>query len=166
MAEPKPSVDLEKLAAALGGVVGPAPTSRYADWDAAIERRAPIKFKFLGTTWKVTPIDFRDLAQMFTVEAYIGLDDSQASAKQLAFIGDHVTDPAMWKKKTDAAKIAPGVVMGALTWLLKADAGMPLVIESSDDPDPLDAPPASSRSAGGNGRSSPGGSRKPASKTR
>lgn len=143
------------------------PASRCADWDAAIERRKPIRFKFLDVWWEVGPIDFRALAAMFRMETYAGLSDEEATAKQVAFIGAHVREPLLWEDKTAKATIAPSTMMGGLKWLLEKDAGMPLEIEDGDDPDPLDAPSASSKSAGGNGRSSPGGSpAKRASKTR
>lgn len=154
---------LEKL-----GLTGSArKVSRTADWDADIERREPTRFRFLGTWWTLKELDFRELARLGAVETYAGLDDVAATQKGLDLIGEMVTDPGAWKKKTaPPAKIAPSLVLGGIQWIMRKESGMALDISDSDDADPLVTPAASSPSAARSGRSSAGVSpRKRGSKT-
>jgi hypothetical protein len=153
----------DDLLATLTALLAPGKNTRFADWDEAVTRRKPLRFKFLNMHWQIKTVDFQDLAAMFQPATYAGLSEAQATQKQLDFIGEHVSEPEAWKKKTSAAKIAPSTAMGGLTWILRKEAGMPL--EIVDGEDPLDRPLAFSSSASGNGRSSAGGSRKSASKT-
>lgn len=158
--------DGDDLVAALRKLVAPqAQGSRYADWDDAIARRAPLRFKYLGVVWTVVDLDFRALSSMLSSSTFAGLSDDEAIAKQIDFIADHVTDPDGFRSAMAAVEVLhPATLTSGLAWMLRKEAGMPLDIVDGEDP--LAVPPASSPRAGVNGRSRAGGSPRSGSSTR
>jgi hypothetical protein len=140
--------------------------ARYADWDAAIERRSPLTLKFMGEEWHVGGFDFRDFAVVAEVIDNPKSDKATCDTI-LEFLAANSQDPDRFRVL--AAEYKPvqlSMLLAVVRWVIQEDVGTPWEPGDGADADPLAAPPASSKSAGGNGRSSVGGSRKSASKTR
>lgn len=139
---------------------------RYGDWDAALNAREPIRFKFLGAVWEVRDLDFRDVAEVST--ALINAKDDEEGANALvAWIGAHcVGDPRAFALAVEShpGKVPLKMLAAGVNWILVQEAGIP--VEIAEGAAPLELSTVSLPSPKPNGRSSAGASPRSASKTR
>jgi len=134
---------------------------RYADFDAALNRRGPLRFKLAGEDWTITEVGFQALA---TVLANVGDDKPELESAQalVEFFAAIVDDVDRWRAHT--ANLGLSTLMGLLTWVLENEVGMPLSVD--DDAAPLVRSAALSAPSPQNGRSPAGNSHLSALPTR
>lgn len=148
--------------AKIADLVGRAeiPPDTYDDWDAAMAQRKPQRFKFAGRMWEIVEvIDTRDLALVFAATT-----DAEAAAAIVDFFAAHVSDGPAFRAAIAGHKVALTTLQAMVRRTLERDAGIP--VEPVEGSGPLVPSPAASPPSGRTGRSSAGGSRKSASKTR